>query len=123
MFKLFKKKKKYPLSAKKVRFSYGEKEILKDFNVNIKSSQILAVVGRSGEGKSTFLHLVVGVLTKKHEGKIQIHGMGKNLAKEDIGFVPQEISLVDDLCLEKNIEFFGNLNGLKEAQAKKEQKF
>lgn len=98
-----------PLSAKKVGFSYDENVILKNFNLNINNNSIVSVVGRSGEGKSTFLHLIAGILTK-NEGKIRIKGFRK-LAHEDIGFVPQEISLIPDMSLKENIILFGSLQG------------
>lgn len=118
MFKFFKRN-KIPLKTKNLSFSYSENEILKNFNLSIKSNQILAVVGRSGEGKSTFLNLIVGVLTKKYLGKIEILGLNRTLSKQDIGFVPQEISFIHDLNLEENIIFFGRLNGINKKKALK----
>ncbi|MFC1754792.1 ABC transporter ATP-binding protein [Thermoproteota archaeon] len=109
----------YPIRAKKVRFAYAEKEILKDFNLSVRTSQIVAVVGMSGSGKSTFLNLVAGVLTATHKGKISILGRGKGLAKEDIGYVPQEMAVLPDLSIEENIRFFGNLNGISSDKALK----
>jgi ABC-2 type transport system ATP-binding protein len=117
MFSL--KKIKIPLKTRGIYFSYNEEQILKNINLTIKSNQILAVVGRSGEGKSTFLNLIVGVLTKKYQGSIKIMGYETYLAKEDIGFVPQEISFIPDLNIQENIIFFGKLNGLNEKKALK----
>jgi ABC-2 type transport system ATP-binding protein len=34
------------------------------------------------------------------------------LSKDDIGFVPQDISLIEDMSLKENLVFFGALNGL-----------
>ncbi len=112
MRQLFKKRAKPLLSAKNVHFSYGKKEILSGVNLTLKTSQIVAIVGRSGEGKSTFLHLLAGVVTKHFKGSIRFTGLKQALAKRDIGFAPQEIALVPDLSIAENLIFFGRMNGL-----------
>lgn len=112
-------KKGVPLKTKNLKFSYKKNTILKNINLTIKNNQILSIIGKSGEGKSTFLNLIVGVLTKKYEGSIKILGYENGLAKKDIGYVPQEISLIPDMNIEQNICFFGNLNGISENNAKK----
>lgn len=112
-----KNKRRKPLSAKNISFSYGSKQVLSKLNLQIKTSQIVAVVGRSGEGKSTFLHLVAGTLTNKFGGSIKINGLNRSFSKQDIGFVPQEISLIQDISIRDNIIFFGSLNGLSKNKA------
>ncbi|USN45538.1 MAG: ABC transporter ATP-binding protein [Candidatus Woesearchaeota archaeon] len=101
-----------PLRTKKVAFGYRDAQVLKDVSLHIKSSQIVAVVGTSGSGKSTFLKLLTGVISSGHEGSIKIFGLGSALAKQDIAYIPQEVSLFPDLTLEENISFFGSLYGL-----------
>ncbi len=118
MFNLFKQGKKIPLKTKNLRFTYNKHEILKNVNLTVKSNQILALVGKSGEGKSTFLNLIVGVLTQKYKGSIKILGHESGLAKEDIGYVPQEISVLPELTIEENINFFGMINGVKNSLSK-----
>lgn len=104
---------KKPLHAKGVSFSYdGSKNVLQGFNLTVRHNQIVGVVGQSGEGKSTFLHLLSGSITKGYGGKIKIHGVSAGLSKKDIGFVPQEISLLPDLSIKDNLRFFGSLNGI-----------
>ena len=110
-------KKKNPVSARKINFSYDKKKILRNFSFTARTSQIIAIVGRSGEGKSTFLNILSGSLTGGYSGKVAINGYGKVLAREDIGFVPQEISIVPDLSIEDNIVFFGSLYGLSRSRS------
>ena len=106
-----------PLRTKKVHFAYGKKEILRNLNLSVRTSQIIAVVGKSGSGKSTFLNLISGVLTSNFDGSISILGHDRLLSKKDIGFVPQEIALIPDLSILENIIFFGSLNGLSKTVA------
>jgi len=98
--------------ASKLNFSYGQNEVLRDVNLTIRNNQIVAIVGKSGEGKSTFLNLIVGALTSSFKGNISILGFSRALSKEDIGYVPQELAIIPDLSIRKNIEFFGAINGL-----------
>ncbi len=61
-----------------VSHSYGELNVLKDINLEIKSSEIVCIVGPSGCGKSTLLRLIGG-LEKASEGKIfQVGSIPKN---------------------------------------------
>jgi ABC-type multidrug transport system fused ATPase/permease subunit len=54
-----------PILAKKINFSYGNKNILKNINLNISKGKIVAILGNSGSGKSTFLNLISGSLSSK----------------------------------------------------------
>ncbi|MCF7798626.1 ABC transporter ATP-binding protein [Candidatus Woesearchaeota archaeon] len=112
LLSLFKKRSSPLVRTNNIQFSYGEKQVLAGINLTLKTSQIVAVVGRSGEGKSTFLHLLAGVVTKKFKGKIRFAGLKRGLAKKDMGFVPQEIAVVPDLSIAENLVFFGRLHGL-----------
>lgn len=104
--KLFKKrnrKKKRPLQAKGVQFGYKNNQIFTNLKLTIQHNQIVAIVGQSGEGKSTFLHLASGVMRKRYSGSIKIQGMGRRFSEKDVGFVPQEIALYQDLSIKDNI--------------------
>jgi len=115
--KIFKKTKKKPLKTKKVNFSYNKNQILKDVTLEINPSTITAIIGKSGSGKSTFLKLISGIISKSYKGKIKIFGKNKNLNKSKIGFVPQEISLIPDLSIIDNIKFAGLNLGISEKKA------
>ena len=62
VIKIFNSKKKKPIRATKVNFSYNKKEVLKDITLDIKEGTITAIIGKSGSGKSTFLKLISGVI-------------------------------------------------------------
>jgi len=113
----FLKRKRHPVTSKSVKFSYSNKEVLRNINLSIKKGKISAIVGKSGSGKSTFLKLVAGVISKKHGGKIRIFGKFKSLGKDYFGFVPQEIGFIPDLSIEDNIKIFGLNFGISEKNA------
>lgn len=60
---------KVDVEVKNLSFSYGEKEILRDLNMKIKSNKITAIVGESGCGKSTLAKLIGG-FERNYDGEI-----------------------------------------------------
>lgn len=85
--------------------------ILKDISLSIEEGESVAIIGKSGTGKSTLLHLV-GLLDKPDSGLISINGNSvaslndKQLSKirnTQIGFVFQSHMLMEDFTLLENI--------------------
>ncbi len=108
---------KNPLATEQVRFAYSDKQILKNITLNLKKSQIVSIVGKSGSGKSTFLKLIAGIISTNYKGKIRIFGAPKFLKKSKIGFVPQELSFIPDLSLLDNIKIAGLNLGITQSKA------
>lgn len=106
-----------PLETSSVAFSYTNQQVLKDVSLTLKEGEIVAIIGKSGSGKSTFLKLVAGIISQRYFGKIKIFGGPKILNKGKIGFVPQEISLIPDLSIMDNIIISGLNLGIGEETA------
>jgi len=92
--------------------SYGEQKVLNGLDLKVGSGQTVAVLGRSGTGKSVLLRLIVG-LQKPDAGTIQIQGqeiIGANLEemneiRKKMGFLFQHAALYDSLTVAENIAF------------------
>lgn len=108
------KKRNKPLTTSGVRFSYSEKEVLRDISMSLKEKEMVAIIGKSGSGKSTFLKLLSGVISSRYYGRIKIFGKPKFLRKSQLGFVPQELAFIPDLSLLDNIKIAGLNLGLSE---------
>lgn len=53
------------LIVENVNFSFGFKEILKDINFTLEKGKVISIVGPSGGGKTTLLHLCSKLLKLK----------------------------------------------------------
>lgn len=94
------------------------KDVLAVDNVNltIEEGEIFGLLGPNGAGKTTTINAITG-LTKADRGEIII--FGNNLKdreqeiKRNLGVVPQEIAVFEDLTVHENLCYFGKLYGLK----------
>ena len=75
------------------------KEIITDFSLIIQKNESIGIIGSSGSGKTTLLNILLGLLTPQ-SGSIDIGDTdilkNRNQWKKMIGFVPQDIFLLDD---------------------------
>ena len=76
------------LSAQSLDFAYGEIKILKDLSLDVRSQEIVAIVGANGCGKSTLLKHLNGLLRPK-AGKVVL--MGKDIEKATTASLANEI--------------------------------
>jgi ABC-type bacteriocin/lantibiotic exporter with double-glycine peptidase domain len=96
---------------KDISFDYGEgrNKPVNNISLEISLGQSIGIIGKSGSGKSTLVDIIIGLL-KPSSGKLLIDGINidhKNLIsgwQKQIGYIPQEIYLLDD-TIERNIAF------------------
>lgn len=92
--------------------SFGSQKVLNGISLTVNRGETLAVLGRSGTGKSVLLRLIIG-LEKPDSGSILIHGRdiaGLNLdqlgeIRMKMGFLFQHAALYDSLTVEENVAF------------------
>ena len=70
------------IEFRNVCFSYGDKQILKDFNLKIEDGERVCLFGKSGIGKTTVLRLIMG-LEKPQSGEITVSGSVSAVFQED----------------------------------------
>ena len=96
----------------KVYFSYGDRHVLRDVSFSMHAHERLAILGGSGEGKTTILKLILG-LVDADSGKIIIEGDDITNKTEDelrevrmkFSIVFQEGALFDSLNVKENVAF------------------
>ncbi len=84
------------IEAKNLCFSYGKKEILRDFSVRVGAGELIALMGSSGSGKTTLLRLFAG-LEKPQSGELTVK-------TDKTAVVFQEPRLFPWLTVEENID-------------------
>ncbi len=92
--------------------SFGTQIVLNGIDLKVEPGETLAVLGRSGAGKSILLKLIIG-LQKPDEGSIRIHGQeitdlsldDLNQVRTRVGYLFQEAALYDSFTLEDNVAF------------------
>ncbi len=100
------------LTVEGLHKSFGSQKVLNGISLAVKRGETLAVLGRSGTGKSVLLRLVVG-LEKPDSGSVRIHGQdiaGLTLdqlgeIRKKMGFLFQHAALYDSLTVEQNVAF------------------
>ena len=61
------------VALKNLSFNWGEREVLKEINLQLEPGEIYAIAGRSGAGKTTLLRILAGALTQK-TGEFKVNG-------------------------------------------------
>jgi phospholipid/cholesterol/gamma-HCH transport system ATP-binding protein len=95
-----------------LRKSFGSQMVLNGISLAVSRGETLAVLGRSGTGKSVLLKLIIG-LQKPDSGSVCIHGhditdltidqLGK--LRKTMGFLFQQSALYDSMTVEQNVAF------------------
>lgn len=111
----------YVLEAQNIVKDFIAVRALNNVSLSVKPGEILGLIGENGAGKSTILKVINGIyVTGTFEGKIFINGQQVHLYSphdallKGIGFVPQEINVMEDLTVAENI-FVGHLTEKKSA--------
>ncbi len=114
------------IEVKNVSFSYKpNKIILQDVSLEIYKGEKVAFIGKSGEGKSTLVDIIIG-LYRPQNGEIRVDSTllnDKNLIswRRKIGYIPQQIYLFDgtiaeNVAMEKEMDRKRIIEVLKQAE-------
>ena len=94
------------LELRNISKKFGDKQILKDFNLIVPEKQVLAIVGPSGGGKTTLLRMLAGLETID-SGQVIYNGEILAVAELEkrnlLGFVFQDFQLFPHLSVLENL--------------------
>lgn len=85
------------ISLQNVYKSYGTQEVLQNLSLDIEDGERVAIMGRSGAGKTTLINLILGLI-KATSGKIIIVGISQ------FGVVFQENRLISSMNARANVQ-------------------
>jgi ABC-2 type transport system ATP-binding protein len=95
--------------------AYGNKEILKGIDLQVKRGEIIGYIGPNGAGKSTTIKIILG-MELDYYGEVKL--FGENIKhsgieyKRKIGYVPEIADVYDNLTGYEYLSFIGQLYGL-----------
>ncbi|MFK9094044.1 ABC transporter ATP-binding protein [Bacillus salipaludis] len=95
---------------------YGDFLALDHITFSINEGEIFGLLGPNGAGKTTTIS-IISSLTQYDGGEVKF--LGKEIkrhemeVKQELGIVPQEIALFEDLTAYENLDYFGRLYGLR----------
>jgi len=115
------------IAVENLRKSFGTQIVLNGISLSVRRGETLAVLGRSGTGKSVLLRIIIG-LEKPDSGLVRIHdrdiaGLTLDQLGEiriKMGFLFQHAALYDSLTVEQNVAF--PLQHHKKEMSKSEQR-
>src|SRR5882672_4528775 len=101
-----------PIAIDNLHKSFGEQVVLDGINLQVASGETVAVLGRSGTGKSVLLKLIIG-LQAPDSGSVRISGQEikgldtkqLNEVRKRVGFLFQQAALYDSLTVQDNVAF------------------
>ena len=96
------------LTVSGLRAGYGSAEVLFGVDLAVGTSEVLALLGRNGMGKSTLIRSILG-FTAVHGGRVEIAGRdvtgwpSHRVARAGIGWVPEGRQIFMGLTIEENL--------------------
>ena len=91
------------LQARDIHKRYRQVQVLRGASLSIGPGEIVGLVGENGSGKTTFMHILVGLLGRD-SGSVQINCQ--------YAYCPQEPLVFDSLTMKENICYFSAAYGL-----------
>ncbi len=89
-----------PIAFHDVSYSHGDSRILSNLDITVRPNEMIGIVGESGAGKTTFFHLLTGLLQpcggRITIGDVPYAEMDMNSLQERIGYVTQEPIIFND---------------------------
>ena len=103
------------LSIESLRLCYGEHCAVDHLSLEVWPREVFGLLGPNGSGKSSTLSAIVGAHAPA-AGHIRVMGHSETdeplLYRQQIGLVPQDLALYEELTARQNLSFFGKLYGL-----------
>jgi ABC-2 type transport system ATP-binding protein len=91
--------------------SYGKNKVLKNLNLEVNKGEIYGFIGQNGQGKSTTMNIIAGLINF-NSGKCVINDKDiKNLNANDVGYLPETPSFYNYMNAYEYFNFIGGICG------------
>jgi ABC-2 type transport system ATP-binding protein len=114
------------INARHLTKRFGTFTAVKDINIHVNHGEIYGLLGANGAGKTTAIKMLCGLI-EPTDGEMTLVGesgsLRSNAVRERIGYMSQKFSLYDDLTINENLDFFGGVYGVPEAELAEKKKW
>jgi ABC-2 type transport system ATP-binding protein len=100
--------------VQELSISYGSFVAVENLSLTVSNGEIYGLLGPNGAGKTSTIKVLVGVLEPR-AGSVQIYGTpisNEVAAKSQVGYVPEEVVLLDSLTPREFLEFISSIRRL-----------
>ena len=102
---------------------YGDKRALKGISFTVNDDEVLGFLGPNGAGKTTTMNIITGFLSST-SGSVKVNGHDileePELAKKDIGYLPEQPPLYFDMTVKEYLDFICDLKKVNKENRKKQ---
>ena len=100
---------------------YGDKNAVKGISFTVNDGEVLGFLGPNGAGKTTTMNIITGYLSST-SGTVKVNGHDileePELAKKEIGYLPENPPLYNDMTVKEYLNFICDLKGVEKARRK-----
>ncbi len=99
------------LELRGIHRSYGDIQVLKGVDLELREGETYGLLGPNGAGKTTLFRCMLGLLTPD-SGQVLIDGEEFDFSREkrsQLGYLPSDVSFYGNLTAEENMRFFADL--------------
>ena len=97
---------------------YGEVDVLRNIDLEVSEGEVFGFLGHNGAGKTTTLHVLTTLITPT-AGTARVAGRDvvdeRMAVQRDIGYLPGNVRLYDNLTAAETLRFFAKLSGVRDA--------
>jgi len=108
-----------PIIIKDLIKSYDTVKAVDGVSLDVKRGEIFGLIGPDGAGKTSIIRILVSLL-RADSGQVLFEGkevcQNPAFVRSNIGYMPQRFSLYQDLTVDENLNFFGDLFAIQKKQ-------
>jgi ABC-2 type transport system ATP-binding protein len=99
------------LTIDRVEKRYATVQAVAGISLQVQPGEAVALLGPNGAGKTTLLRMLVGI-TRPDSGRILWQGGATSLPPSELGYLPEDRGLYQDMPIKRTLTYFARLRGV-----------